>query len=112
MDLNEIIMENLSNSEWEVDERFLGERKGRIITAILFFSLCVFFLSLMTYCSGKQGKAEEGSNPAGAVEEVILHVALWTSFPTLDWQSTVSHPKSAPYVVWRTPVSLRWHSPT
>ena len=85
-------MENLSNSEWEVDERFLGERKGRIITAILFFSLCVFFLSLMTYCSGKQGKAEEGSNPAGAVEEVILHVALWTPFPTLDWQSTVSHP--------------------
>ncbi len=46
----------------------------------------------MTYCSGNQSKTSEGDDSRGVSQDIILHVALWTSFTTLDWQSTVSHP--------------------
>ncbi len=67
-------------------------REGRIKTSIIFFSLNVFFLSLITSCTGNQGKSQEGGEPSGPKEGVTLEVALWTPFSTLDWQSTVSHP--------------------
>jgi peptide/nickel transport system substrate-binding protein len=85
-------MENLMISDEEVQIGFPSCRKGRVITPFLLFSLAVFFLSLMTSCSENQRRSEEGGDPMEAAEEIILHVALWTSFPTLDWQSTVSHP--------------------
>ena len=56
--------------------------------------LCLWLLSsLVLNCENGEDKlTQKKSTSSGPLKGGTLNVALWASFATLDWQSTVSHP--------------------
>ncbi|MCZ6775005.1 MAG: ABC transporter substrate-binding protein [Ignavibacteria bacterium] len=63
-------------------------RKSQVLCLLLGL-LSLVFLSCE---GGKDGRLREKTESTGPVRGGTLNVALWVSFPTLDWQSTVGHP--------------------
>lgn len=62
------------------------------IRRISFFLLFLFFLVYLNCENSNNRKINKKSDLTGPIRGGTLNVALWVPFPTLDWQSTVSHP--------------------
>lgn len=59
---------------------------------IFSLGLSLLFLVFMSCQEGNERKVNEKTKSSGPKQGGTLNVALWVSFPTLDWQSTVGHP--------------------